>query len=173
MALTAQLAAYSAASLPAGSAERVAAMVAFCHGTFTKLQLASDPQAAGSVEGTKLRIMAHQALLYTLGALGSLHEVPIHLDLAKTHLVVVLVQLFAARLSQVHAEALLPPCPLMGLRLAQCCTCGTCVGAGRSMCSHAADEPHDCSDLAGSTGHPHRLCRADWEAYRWTLGLAA
>jgi hypothetical protein len=83
MALTAHLAASSAASLPDGSAERLAAMAASCHSTFTKLQLASDAQAEESTEDIQLRIVAYQALLATLGALhkavGTLHEVLLHL----------------------------------------------------------------------------------------------
>ena len=84
MALTARLAACSVASLPAGSAERLAAMVTSCHSTFAKLQRASDSPAEEPTEDRHLRIVAYQALLYTLGALheatGTLHEVLLHLE---------------------------------------------------------------------------------------------
>ena len=77
MALTAQLAAYSAASLPAGSAERLAAMVAFCQ---SAMQMASDSRAEGdTLEDRHLQMLAYKALVPTMLVLSTLHEVLMHL----------------------------------------------------------------------------------------------
>ena len=77
MALTAQLAAYSAGSLPAGSAERLAAMVAFCQ---SRMQAAADSRAEGdALEDRHLQMLAYKALVPTMLALSTLPEVLMHL----------------------------------------------------------------------------------------------
>lgn len=87
IAMTARLAACSTASQPAGSAERLAAMLQFCHGAFTHMQTPSDDSQAEEPVADK--ILGYQALLYTLGALNpDLHEVLLHLDPEGIQLVV-------------------------------------------------------------------------------------